>query len=128
MAEFELEEVLAKELADQIRLEVAAATKPLRDRIKELEASNKQLAAQIAELHPPASAMSGATSGFERAEEFHALSDSRLPCSALSDFQAINKNQTILSVKNHFNSQLALRHVRSPLLRPYPHKHCFDCL
>jgi cell division protein FtsB len=50
MAEFELEEVLAKELADQIRLEVAAATKPLRDRIKELEASNKQLAAQIAEL------------------------------------------------------------------------------
>jgi hypothetical protein len=47
---------------------------------------------------------------------------------ALSDFQAINKNQTVLSVKNHFNSPLTLRHVRSPLLRPYPHKHFFDCL
>jgi hypothetical protein len=61
------EEAVAKELADIIRQEFAAEIKPLRDRIKELEASNKQLAAQIAELQSAGIRYVG---GYQRAQSY----------------------------------------------------------
>jgi len=50
MAEFEFEEALAKELCDVIREHVAAATKPLRARIEELELRIVQAEKQAAEF------------------------------------------------------------------------------
>ena len=48
MATFE--EALAAELASILREQVAAVTRPLRDKIAELETSNQRLAAQVAAL------------------------------------------------------------------------------
>jgi hypothetical protein len=49
-AEGMFEEVLAKEIADLIRVHVATATKPLRDRIEVLELRNVEVEKQAAEF------------------------------------------------------------------------------
>jgi hypothetical protein len=88
MATFE--EALAAELASILREQVAAVTRPLRDKIAELETSNQRLAAQVAALQAAGIRYVGA---YQRAQTYKRGDVSTLDGSMWCAVSAVGPNE-----------------------------------
>ena len=85
-----MEEELAREISNLIRQHVAAVTKPLRDKIAELETSNQRLAAQVAALQATGIRYVGA---YQRAQTYKRGDVSTLDGSMWCAVSAVGPNE-----------------------------------